>query len=279
MPVLKVKQNDTWIPLTGAVDTASISPDDIGALNIDLADTDAGDVPLINTDQLGGVGADSYALKTDVEASIETYNTTVADTYLPKTGIATDSTKFSGMDIGALKGSFFPVGSCYTTDTNTNPADLLGVGTWELIDKMFISMSSTTLSNFFTPNTTNVTTDGCGIGLVRNGHTIRILLKIKNAVALTGTNTQLGTFNFQNLGIGGTTSTLRIIGDSEGEGLSVCTINNSSGLLTNIEFIPRNSDVTSIPAEQTIYYDFIIQPTRANMLDNHCNKFIWKRTA
>ena len=46
-----------------------------------------------------------------------------------------------------------------------------------------------------------------------------------------------------------------------------------------MEFISKNSDITSIPAEQTIYYDFIIQPTRAAMLDNHCNKFIWKRTA
>lgn len=57
------------------------------------------------------------------------------------------STKVSGIDLTANKSldttvesignylinKIFPIGSLYTTTSNDNPADILGIGTWEIV--------------------------------------------------------------------------------------------------------------------------------------------------
>ena len=73
--------------------------------------------------------------------------------YLPSPGDLTQNTEYAILTKKNFLDMMYPIGSCYTTSTNTDPSSFLG-GTWDLIDK---GLSSLTFEPEFTLNTTNCT--------------------------------------------------------------------------------------------------------------------------
>lgn len=69
---------------------------DIGALTIDLNNTESGTVPYTNSDMLGGIPASDYALKTDTAPNSSQLGGIAASEYALKTDTATDSAKLDG---------------------------------------------------------------------------------------------------------------------------------------------------------------------------------------
>lgn len=172
----------------------------------------------------------------------------------------------------------FPVGSCYVMSTRTDPATILGGGTWELQHKSFTS-SATNGSSFFTVNSTNATFTSCYVK--RNSSVIQIRLSIKPKVSFADTTVQIGTLNFDKIGLTGLNATQYILGSSDGGGgISEATLNYETGVLNHLDTVHRTGSGTAITStEYDIVYDFTINATQGSMLDSFCNQFIYKRTA
>lgn len=106
----------------------------------------------------------------------------------------------------------YPVGSCITMSSNTNPSSKLG-GTWSLIDKKFkpSNRSSTTNGTYITYNSTNCTEiKAC---YVKNfDHILEVQFGLAYQVELADTSLVLATLNFANLGISQLNYSLYIIG-------------------------------------------------------------------
>ena len=168
----------------------------------------------------------------------------------------------------------YPIGSCYTTSTNTNPSSTLG-GTWELIDKQF--MGTTITSSGFTINTTNVTSlNHCYIA--RYSHTIEFSISLKLKVALADTSLELGTLNFSTIGISRFFASPYIVGNCDGgNGFSNAYITNTTGVLTHLDCVTKAAN-GSLAAENNLMYHFCVNIPDSYMLDSACDQFIWKRT-
>ena len=172
----------------------------------------------------------------------------------------------------------FPVGSCYTTSTNTNPATILGGGTWELIDKQFTPLI-TDNSSLFTAKSKNCSLTN--IYVSRANHSIRIRLQILPKVTLGDTTVEIGTFNLASLGITNFWNTYYPIGNSDGGGgLTLTSIAYDTGTMSHQDTIHRKGNETAITSTSyNIIYDFVAVMPTSHMLDSACNQFIWKRTA
>ena len=166
---------------------------------------------------------------------------------------------------------FYEVGEVCIMSTNTNPNNIFGYGTWSLIDKEYESTASNS-SDWFTPNS-NCELTSCYY--TRGGHTIQIRLNFQNKVELADTNVELGTFNFESLGVTSFPYSLyNVIGATDG-GNAVLTmiVNYSTGILTHAE---STSDVS---VNSSCYLLFAVELTAGRMIDTFCDKFYWKRTA
>lgn len=172
----------------------------------------------------------------------------------------------------------FPIGSCYTTSTNTNPSTILGGGTWELIDKQFKPWNSNS-SSIFTVNSTNCSLTN--IYISRASHSIRIRLQILPKVTLGDTTVELGTFNMASLGITNFWNTYYPIGNSDGGGgLTITSLTWDTGVMNHQDTVHRKGSETAITSTSyNIVYDFVVVMPISHMLDSACNQFIWKRTA
>ena len=171
--------------------------------------------------------------------------------------------------------SWFPVGSIYTTATNSNPASYLG-GTWSLINKQFTSYAAR-IDEAFTVNSTNATHSGCWI--VRNGASIRIRVAVATKVALADTEVELGTFNFDKIGITDSHTLMCIVGHTDGgNALIQGQLIQDTGLLKSVDVLGKGS-ATSVATGSTINFDFTMVFSSGRMLDSACNQFLWRRTA
>lgn len=171
-------------------------------------------------------------------------------------------------------GGFFPIGSCYTTSTNTNPSTWLG-GTWELIDKRFKGavLSGATL---FTINSTNISSlSSCYA--VLSGNTIDMRISVVNAVAFSDTALQIGTINLSAIGVDTKfhiTKYLTSCYCDAANAVTSFTVANSTGVVTVTESA-GNSGSTGL----TYHFHITASLKYTTMLDNFCDQFIWKRTA
>lgn len=165
----------------------------------------------------------------------------------------------------------YPIDSIFITSENENPGSVLG-GTWELIDKGFKSEASSS-NDLFTVNSTNCELKSCYY--TRGGHSIQIRLNFTNKVALGDTNTELGNFNLDVLGVTSLPYGLyNVIGASDGgNALLMMIVNYSDGTLTHAE------STSSIDANNSCYLLFDVEVTSNRMIDSFCDKFYWKRTA
>lgn len=119
-------------------------------LTIETTDSEAGIVPSTNSDQLGGIPANEYALKTDVEEIAAASNNSVKLMSAEEFEALTTEQKIAlyneGVRVIAVDGELDPdnmtdmqrfadftnpVGTIREFNVPTNPATLFGVGTWE----------------------------------------------------------------------------------------------------------------------------------------------------
>ena len=159
-----------------------------------------------------------------------------------------------------------------TTYEEVTPQNEYG-GTWTLIDKEF---TPGYVSSPFTNNTTN--TSSSEMQVSRAGHTVFILCKFTNKVALTDTSIHIGTFNLANIGVKSSfDNSAWVVGNSDG-GNSVVYIDlYSTGQLYTTDI---NYSLTSISAGKVWVFTTTMQVSDIDqMLDSACNKFYWKRTA
>ena len=173
----------------------------------------------------------------------------------------------------------FPIGSIiYNSDSNFNPNNVYG-GTWELIDKEFVSAASRNLSfNAFTPNSDFITQadDKLSCYISKNGHCMNVEFSFKTDKAVTDSGGVLGTFNFDNLGISRFTNSMRFVGCSDGSNVDIMFyINASTGELQILDIVGADE----LKAGDTAYFYLTVSVNEAQMLDSACDKFFWRRTA
>ena len=173
-----------------------------------------------------------------------------------------------------------PVGSIICMATNKNPGDLLGFGTWELVDKELTN-------NFYTLTTGKGWTDVNGTatsdsGFHISGHslTLRLILKLNNATSdstyIVGTidPSYLGLTQLPltKTGIPFTVDGGEVVGNATISTAGTVQIND--GWTVSSGAISHSINLTySVPihASYTVPYQ--------TMLDEKCNKFYFKRTA
>lgn len=178
------------------------------------------------------------------------------------------------------KDYFYPVGSIYETSENKNPSSIFG-GSWTLIDKKFkkdYQNITDGASEYFQVNATHATLNS--FTFVREDNIIQIRISLTNKVELADSEIQLGVVNLDKLGVSRFTYTMNQTGhlSDGGNGLVNATLSNDTGALTSLDVICKGT-ATSIPANSTIIFNYIINMYSNYMLDSACSRFIWKRTS
>lgn len=168
----------------------------------------------------------------------------------------------------------YPVGSCYTTSTNTNPDTIFG-GTWELINKQYRPQWITT---GFTFNTTN-TQEGAFVALLQ-GTNIEFRFIWKNKIAISDDTKPIGTLNKSSIGLVAA-HTAYAVGQNDGlnaVGMFYIDLNITTPILNVLDWVTR---ATSYPTAtgHNCYLEFVVNVRPENMVDSFCDQFIWKRTA
>lgn len=202
------------------------------------------------------------------------------DTTIEKTLDVKDTLYINGI---ALIDKLYPIGSCYITSTYYSPSNFLG-GAWSLIDKGFAYkyFSSTGANNGgVTWNTTN-TSNGAHV-LIRKGNNIQFRLSWYNKVAYADTTLTLATINTSYFGLGVAQPHYEcLVADSDGlNAILICSMaKNSSN--NNLTFqledtIYKNGATTTSSKNQNCRIYFSLLFSIAEMNNDECDKFIWKR--
>jgi hypothetical protein len=170
-----------------------------------------------------------------------------------------------------------PIGSVIITSTNTNPSDRLG-GTWELIDKEF-SMLATykTNSEYISLNDDKVS--NVYFGFTRTGHTFVVQIQYTTLVEIGEDTVELGTLNFEKMGISRFLQSTQFVGVSDNANAVVNQyLHATTGVLSTRDIIDRDAGGT-IPNGSTVNLSVTINVPHTYMLDEKCDRFYWKRTA
>lgn len=177
----------------------------------------------------------------------------------------------------------YPVGSCYTMSTNTNPNTIFPGTSWTLINKQFTPTVSNGGSDYFTINTTNTKSlTSCYIS--RSGNQIVLRIVVVNKVSWGSDDTiTVGTVNMQALGINRscTSSYNSNVYCDAANAIPVCYLHNGNNdtHTATLEIRDAVGNSPSTATGNTYYFNFIWTLYPSYMLDSACNQFIWKRTA
>lgn len=163
-----------------------------------------------------------------------------------------------------------PVGSVFTTYTNTDPSAILG-GTWELIDKEFKAVSLNVKSAGLWRAHNSSIGDSSVITLA--GHTISVCLNLSTSMALSSSAVSLGQVLLSSCGISAFTAANTAV-----SGIASNPIIYEQTADGTIRFIKTlNGGSIASSTSFNICFDQLI--SKANMLDSFCDKFYWKRIA
>lgn len=180
-------------------------------------------------------------------------------------------TTWSVWNTTAYLEDLYPVGSVYCSATNINPSSKLG-GTWELIDKDFKTYYEDD-TTAFTP-ATNVKVESCYIS--RSHGSIRIRLGVTINTAMTDTGIDIGTFNFDKVGVTNIPMGFHsLLSYSDGANGGIMYRVSYDGKVIQDDVV----DATTVPSGNTFYLDIMFNLTPNVMLNSVCDKFYWKRTA
>jgi hypothetical protein len=189
----------------------------------------------------------------------------------------------------------YPVGSVYITSTKTDPLNILGGGTWTLIDKGFTELvTSWQVSATDTNNTTPVTlntdnTSYCDVAMSRIGHNIYLRFSFNNNVVLNDTGRHILNLSLESIGVTHLTYKKFTNGFTDGgnamfmASLDVITDNNDkpAGYLAVVDVVGKNNaeDKNEIAVGGSCVVEFHNSVEMKDMLDTACNRFYWKRKA
>lgn len=171
-----------------------------------------------------------------------------------------------------------PVGSVLCMSTNTNPAQVCGYGTWELVDKelakLYVDLFSGT--GWTDVNATSPEQSGCLV----DGHsmTLRLMLKM-TAPVNDETGIVLGIINYEQFGLTGLPMhkygiPFTIDG---GEITGNVTIETNGTVTLNDAWNPNGEHTINSSYSLPIHVSYTV--SAGNMKDSFCNKFYFKRTA
>ena len=175
----------------------------------------------------------------------------------------------------------YDIGDVYITSTPENPQGRLG-GTWELIDKAFrveqFAYSGEDISNYVTIENNSV--DISQFVVRRIGHNVDIRIEMTTLVDLADTAVPLMTINVNAIGIKGFSYTKygQLIGADGGNGFLNLTIYDY-GQINSVDVLVRGDAPGTLPAGSSPRFYYSQEIVMANMLDDYCNQFYWKRTA
>ena len=167
--------------------------------------------------------------------------------------------------------ALYPVGSIYTTSTNTNPSSILG-GTWTLTGKLFKEAYIDNPSGILTLN--NCSAGSSHVAL--NGNVISFKANLTNSVELSDSSVKLATINLSKIGITRFSMTHSTVGYSDnGNVILMVTIDYSTGAINCVDIVGADS----IASGKSIEVFLTTTVRTAYMLDSFCDRFYWKRTA
>ena len=203
------------------------------------------------------------------------------DTTIEKTLNVVDTLYINGT---ALIDKLYPVGSCYITSTYHNPSNFLG-GAWSCIEKEFAYRYFGNDTSTVTWNNTN-TQDGSSSSrshvIIRKGSGIQVRLYWYNKVAYADSTLTIATLNSKAIGLGAAgPHSHSLIADSDGLGAilicSTSTGNNNSLIINMDEAVYKGSTISSATGNLCrLQFNWLF--SQAEMDNNACDKFIWKRT-
>ena len=162
------------------------------------------------------------------------------------------------------------VGSVYISSENVNPSAKLG-GTWELIDKGFKSRSLQDISIFNPVNNVLVN----NLWIMWQDHFIKIRLDVTVNTNLSDSETPIGTFNLQKLGLPIQLPLYEpnLAYSDDRNAILLYAIDVSGNLKINDVF---NNTFTS---GGYVTFNFQFPVKYDGMIDEFCDKFYWERTA
>lgn len=183
--------------------------------------------------------------------------------------------KINGVNLASV---FYPVGSCYTTNTNTNPSTWLG-GTWTLVDKRFTPGNG---ENGITWNTTNTKTERT-FAWIRNDHDLWLRFRWTNNVAFSDTEQAICTIDMTTLGFKSGESGYYQWITGACDGINAALLMNlswsgSTGTVYIQDAITRAATVPTTTG-QPAYATMLVKCDLSHMDDSACNQFVWQRTA
>jgi phage minor structural protein len=186
------------------------------------------------------------------------------------------SSSVGTMNEGSVLDTAYPMGSCYTTSSNTNPQEWLG-GSWTLMHKRFKSQWITT---GFTYDTTNTQNGAFAASL--NGNTIEFRFMWQNKVAISDTQATIGTLDVASVGINTGEHGVYAVGFADALnaiGMFYLDIpNGGDKTLVSYDWVTRAASYpTTTGADCRL--NFTINVRLNQMLDSFCDEFIWERTA
>lgn len=173
-----------------------------------------------------------------------------------------------------------PVGSILTTSTNVNPAEAVGGGTWELVDKDARDIWMQLPTTAWIPQNADINTYSSNLSYVTlSQHTAHFRLFFTTTADLTDTEVALGKLIPEAVGLVGIPyGILSEVAISDGGQSTLCWKLTTDGTISVVEVL--NLDGTHVlPSGQTFYLNFTYLIKGAELLDDFCDKFYWKRTA
>ena len=173
-----------------------------------------------------------------------------------------------------------PVGSVICMAENINPADALGIGTWELIDKEFRPQWIAFSAGEGWTDINGTTTNSCGCML--SGHTVSLRLM---ALLYNPTNDEAYSIGMLNPGFVGLVNfpmemmNIPFTADG-GEVVGNASIKKDGTFRINDGWTVKNTElVHTINLEYEVPIHATYTATPSTMLDSFCNKFYFKRTS
>jgi hypothetical protein len=196
--------------------------------------------------------------------------------YCRKSGSTYEYTSFYENSM-AIKNTF-PVGSVFTTSTNTNPANLGLPGTWELYDKQFKDVyeykSGTAIA-------TLTSLASLGVRITRTGHMVHIDCNAETKANITDTTLSVCTLKPAVLGFTGALADrmMYFTGYSDGgNNMIQFGMSAKSFVLESYDAVGDDSHKVSSGAT-IIWSQTIVADSFTQLADAYCDKFFWKRTA